>query len=138
MPLPSGGLELPFPAVSVPTNAQQLFNQYHASSKNLVSADLSSLSLQMLSPAGQNFDFLDSVQVFVSAADQQEVMIAYSNGVPKGQTTLNLTAVPGVNLKNYIVQDTISIRLSAHINAVPASGSQVKLSASFHVVANPL
>ena len=66
MQLPAGGVDLPFPAVSVATNAQQYFDQYHASSKNIVSADLSSMSIQITAPSGQYFDFLDKIELYIS------------------------------------------------------------------------
>ncbi len=138
MQLPAGGVELPFPPATVATNAQHYFDQYHASSKNIVSAALTSMSMQITAPAGQYFDFLDTIELYVSTESQPEVLVAYAYNIPKGQTTLDLTTMPGLNLKNYFVQDSIIVRLNAHINAVPAPGTTVQLSGKFHIVANPL
>ncbi len=136
--LPQGGLNLPIPPVSVATNAQQIFDQYHASSKNLVSANLNNADLQITAPAGQYFDFVDTIQVFISTEGLPEILVAYLYNIPKGQTKINLVVVPGLNLKSYAVQDSVILRLNAHVNAIPVQGTQVLTEGAFHVVANPL
>ncbi len=136
--LPGGGLNLPIPPVEVAINAQQIFDQYHASSKNLVEANLANADLQITAPAGQYFDFVDSIQVFISTEGLPEVLMAYLYNVPKGQTKINLIVVPGLNLKDYAVQDSVTLRLNAHVNAIPASGTQMLTEGAFHITANPL
>jgi hypothetical protein len=137
-PLPPGGITLPFPAVPVPTNAQQYISTYHTSADKILAVNLKSLSLQILSPAGQTFDFLDNVDLYISAKNQQEVLIASQHTVAKGLTTLQLNADESVNLKNYFIQDTMYFRMTTHINAVPPDSAQLKISSVFHVLANPL
>lgn len=136
--LPAGGLDLPFPAITVATNAQQYFDQYHASSKNVVSVYLSSLNMQVIAPPNQYFDFLDTIQFFISTETQPEVLVAYAYNIPKLQQAIMLTVVPGLDLKNYFVQDSMTVRLNAHINAVPASGTQLQINGQFRCTANPL
>ena len=59
-----------------------------------------------------NFDFVDEIHIFVAPAGTSAlpmVEIASSKPVPKGQTTLKLDIVPGVDLLPYInVGATIS------------------------------
>ena len=138
VPLPPGGVSLPFPAFPVVTNSQQYIAQYKTSTGKIVSFGLGSMVIDILSPASQNFNFLDSIQIFISANNQPEVLVAYQYAVPKGATMLNLYAVPNVNLKNYFIQDTMYFRVSSHINAVPASGTQLNIVSAFNLVANPL
>ena len=108
--LPGGGISIPFPAVPFATNSAQYMVIYGTEANKIISVDLKSLELQIQAPATQNFDFLDSVQVYISAAGQPELLIAYQDGIAKGQTTLNMNTVTNVNLKNYFIQDTIYIR----------------------------
>ena len=51
---------------------------------------------------------------------------------------MNLTVVPGLNLKNYIVGDSVTVRLNAYVNDVPVPGGRLLLSGDFQVTANPL
>lgn len=136
--LPPGGLALPFPATGIPTNSQQTLAQYNVSSSKIVSVYLQSLSIQIIAPNNQNFDFLDTIQLYISVPLQPEVLVAYEYNIPKGQNTLTLTPVADVNLKNYFLADTMYFRLYAHINAIPASGTQLNISSNFHLLANPL
>ena len=138
MPIPGGSVQLPFPPVTVAINAQQYFNQYHASAKNVVSASLGSMSLQITTPETQYFDFLNTIQLSVSTEIQPVVLVAYLYDVPKGQKTINLIITPGVDLKDYVTGDSITVQLNAYVNAVPAPGTQIYLSGNFNVTANPL
>lgn len=136
--LPNGGINLDFPSVAFATNSQQYISQYKTAANMIVDVDLQSLALQIQAPAGQTFDFLDNVQVYISSKTQPEMLIASQSSIPKGQTTLNLVTDPTVNLKDYFVEDTIYFRLSSHINAVPLSGAQLNIASVFHMLANPL
>jgi hypothetical protein len=136
--LPSGGVDLPSVTVGIATNSKAYLSQYGTAANMIVSVDLKSLAIQIQSPSNQNFDFLDNVQVYLSANDQPEVQVVSDSNIPKGSTTLNLTTNTTVNLKNYYTQDTIYLRLAAHINAVPTAGEQLNISSVFHLVANPL
>ena len=69
------------------------------------------------SPSG-NFDFVDEIHIFVAPSSGSAlpmVEIANSKPVPKGQTTLELTIVPGIDLLPYInAGATISASASGH------------------------
>ena len=136
--LPAGGVALDFPSVAFATNSQQYISQYKTAANMIIDVDLKSLSFQILSPADQNFDFLDNVEVYMHSTTQPEVLIASQYSVPKGQTTLDVTTNPLVNLKDYFVDDTIYFRLNTHINAVPLKGAQMNISSVMHLLANPL
>jgi hypothetical protein len=136
--LPSGGLSLPFPTVSFATNSQQYLSQYGTAANMVLNVYLKTLALQITSPASQNFDYLDSVQLYISANSQPEMLAAWAYNIPKGQSTLNFTTNTEVNLKNYFIQDTIYFRLQAHINSVPATGTELNIASVFHLLANPL
>jgi hypothetical protein len=137
VPIP-GGITLPFPSVPFATNSKDIMAQYKTSADKIIKVSLKGLSLQILSPAGQNFDFMDSIQIYMSATTQPEVLIAHQYEISKGQTTLTLVTDTSVNLKDYFVQDTISYRLTTHINATPPQGTQLNISSVFHLLANPL
>jgi hypothetical protein len=136
--LPTGGVALDFPSVAFATNSQQYISQYKTAANMIIDVDLKSLALQILSPADQNFDFLDNVEVYIHSTTQPEVLIASQYNVSKGVTTLDITTNPLINLKNYFVDDTIYFRLNTHINAVPLQGAQMNISSVMHLLANPL
>ena len=136
--LPPGGAALALPSIPFATNSQIYISQNNTAANMILDVSLKSLTLQILSPSDQNFDFLDNIQVFLSSKTLPEVLVAYQTSVPKGQTTLDLSTNPLVNLKDYFIQDTIYFRLTTHINATPLSGTQLNIASVFHMLANPL
>jgi hypothetical protein len=136
--LPAGGISLSFPAVGFATNSQQYISQYNTAVSLITDVDLKSLELQILSPATQNFNFIDSVQIYISAPSQPLVLVAYEYNLPQGSTSLNLTTLTSVNLKNYFVQDSIYFTLVTRLNAIPATGTQMNMAAQLNLLANPL
>ena len=136
-PLPAGGASLPFPAVPFATNSKSYLEQYHTTSAKVIKVGLKSMVIELTTPPGQNFDFLDTVQLFISAPSQAEVLVAYKYSIPQGQTSLKLTT-SDVNLKDYFLADTMYIRTNMHVNAVPAPNAQMNIKSVFNLVANPL
>ena len=72
------------------------------------SANLKQVEFQVTphaSPSG-NFDFVDEIHIFVAPSQSSSslpmVEIATLKPVPKGQTTIDLTIVPGIDLLPYI------------------------------------
>ncbi len=136
--LPGSGISLSLPTVPFATNSQQYISQYNTAANKIQEVDLDSFAMQVLSPGSQNFDFLDSVQLYLSAPSQPEVLVAYNYDIARGQTTLNLNTITSVDLKSYFIQDTIYLRINTHINAIPATGTQLNTNTVFHMLANLL
>ena len=138
VPLPAGGLKLNIPAVGFATNAQTYISANKTSADKINKVDLKSLNLRIVLPSGSNFNFVDSVWIYISAKSQPEQLVAYKYGVEKGQSAIDMYTLTDVNLKNYFIQDSISFRLSTHINATPDSTNKFGIGTIFHMNANPL
>lgn len=136
--LPNGGVALPQVTVGLATNSAQTLQQYGTAAHMVQSVTLKSLAITIQSPAGQNFDFLDNIQVYISAAGMPELLAASASNIPKGTTTLDLTTNTDVNLKAYYLMDVVNLRMTGHINAVPPGGEVLNLASVFHITANPL
>jgi hypothetical protein len=136
--LPTGGIPLPFPKVGIATNSQQYIAEYGTATNLVINVYLKSLAIQIQTPPGQNFNFLDYMDVYISSKTQPEVLIASQHAVAKGQSTLTLVPDTTINLKSYFLEDTIYFRLSAHINAIPPAGEELNIATVLHLLANPL
>jgi hypothetical protein len=134
--LPPGGVSASFPAFPFATNIQTYLDQYDIEWENVVEVTPLRLTLEVIHP-NHNFDYVDSVQVFLSAPNLPEVMIAYSYTVPKGKMVIYLQNVQDLNLKDYFLKETVYYRINTHINKVPA-GEQFTVSSIFHLKANQL
>lgn len=132
------GVSLSFPSIAVATNSQQYLKTYGTAANMVTFVYLKSLAIAIISPTNRNFDFLDRVDLYLSAQDLPEQLVASQNNIPKGASTLNLVTNTSVNLKDYFVKDTIYFRLDARINAIPPAGEELNISSVFHMTANPL
>ena len=119
------------------TNADDVLSNNNTSSDKLISAELSKLSMKITQPATQNFDFLDTVRVYLSADGLPEVLAAKQYPIGKGLQKVDMDTT-GVALKPYFLQDSVRIRLNAHANALPMSGTKLSLNSTFRITANPL
>lgn len=108
-------LPAPFPINIDVKQQEQAHNTGPASSANLKSLTFAATPHAM--PSG-NFDFVDEIHIFIAAPSGSAlpmVEIANSTPVPKGQTTLNLTVLPNIDLLPYInAGATISAQASGH------------------------
>jgi hypothetical protein len=136
-PLPVS-VPISFPAVAVATDSKEQLSKYGTAANLVVTVYLKSLALQIQPPTSGNFNFLDNVQVYLSAKNLPEKLVAFQTNIPKGTSTLNLGTNTEVNLKDYFLQDTIYLRLNASINAIPPSGVKLDVNSIFHMIANPL
>lgn len=135
--LPQGGITASFPTISFATNAQDYIKQYNTSSDKIVSVKLAKFNLTMLQPANGNFDYVDTVRIYLGATGMSEKLAAYKYGIAKGQNTISLDKSSD-EFKEYFLQDSMSIRISAHFIAVPDSNSKIHMETGFNMVANPL
>lgn len=131
-------LPLSFPATGVETNSKENLSKYGTATNLVTTVYLKSLSLQIKSPAGKTFNFLDNVQVYISAEGLPEQLVAYQYNIPKGRSVLDLATNTDVNLKEYYLKDIIYLRMITTINAIPPTGVVLGVNSVFHMVANPL
>ena len=101
---PSGTpLDEAFPQLGFNIDLQEQLDQRNAGPAQAVR--MKSFQLRITeSSEGQNFDFLDSMTIFVDAENQAKQRIAWIEDVPEGQRRLDFTTDQEVNLKPYIEQ----------------------------------
>jgi hypothetical protein len=119
------------------TNYQSYLNTYHTSSDKVISTKMKKLSMRITTPANQNFDFLDTVRLYVYAPGLPEVLAAYKTPVPKGTQLVDLDVID-VDLKQYFLKDSMYVRLNGFVNTLPQPNTNVNLSTTFRLKANPL
>lgn len=135
--LPSGGLNADFPKLANATNAQQYIKDYNTSPDKISNVIISKLGLEMSEPSGANFDYIDSVKVYISATGMEEHLVGYKYGIPKGTQSIDLTR-DDINLKEYFLKDSIYFRINAHFVEVPKDSGKMDIKSVFSLVATPL
>ena len=134
-PLPVGiSLDLPY---AFATDYKTWLETYNTSSDLVTSTTMKDLTLKVIDPPSGNFDWMDTIRVYISGNGLPEVLAAYKYPVPKGIQTLNMDIVDQ-NLKQYFLQDSVHVRLNGYVNALPAQGTKLNLGTTWHLVANPI
>ncbi len=91
---------------------QELKNQ-GVTKSDVDSVHLKSFSLTITAPAGQTFDFMDSVSFSIETDGQPKALVAKLDAVPKGATKIELTVETSLELAPYVVAP--SMRMSTSV-----------------------
>lgn len=138
--IPSGGIiNLPFQIFTpdIETNSAQEFETNKTEAKLVRSAFLKSLTLNIHQPTQADFDFLRSVEIFISAENLEEKRIAFQTNVPQtGLKTLLLDTDDTLDLKEYIKRDSYKLRVQAVTRQLPGSDVELRINSRFEVEAN--
>lgn len=136
---PPGGMSVTLPALALPTNSQHYIDSFHTSPDKILRVNLGTLSMAQSGNADtNNFNFVDSIEVYVYGQTLPRQLIAYKYDIPKGIDSLSLDTVSNTNLKPYFLLDTMYIQVAAHYNSIPAGNTVLGIYSVFHVLANPL
>lgn len=91
--------------------SQELKNQ-GVTKSDVDSVHLQTFTLAVKAPAGQNFDFMDSISFSVETQGQPKAVVAKLDSVPKGATTLDLTVEKSLELAPYVVAPSMRMTTS--------------------------
>lgn len=136
----STGINLPFNLFSpdVETNSEATF-AINDTRKDLVEEiRLTSLAVEHQSPAGEDFSFLKSVRIYISAEGLTEVQIAWKENIPDTAGTLISLDVSGDDLKEYIKKDKFTLRVNTVTDEFLTADHEVKIHSVFFVDAKIL
>ncbi len=138
--IPSGGIvNLPFQIFTpdIETNSAQEFETNKTEARLVRAAFLKSLTLNIHQPNQANFDFLRSVEIFISAANLEEKRIAAQTDIPQtGLKTLSVGTDDAIDLKDYIKGDKYKLRVQAVTRQLPGSDVTIRINSRFEVEAN--
>ena len=135
--LPLGGFTGYVPTMAIATNSKQYIGESGTTPDLVKHARLTKMSAAILQPAGANFDFMDTVRMYLSGPGLEEKLVAYKYGIPKGTQTLDLD-VDTMNLKPYFIKDSMYVRFGGHFVGTPDSTTKLELKATINMLANPL
>lgn len=136
----STGINLPFNVFSpdVETDAESEF-EINNTRKDLVEEImLTKLTLDITSPNDQNFTFLKSVNIYISAEGLDEIEVAYKEDIPENigqQLDLETT---NTDIKEYIKKDNFNLRVNTVTDEFLNDDVDIDISSQFHVDAKVL
>jgi hypothetical protein len=129
-------IEVVTPGVS--TNWEGDFSNNNTNKDQLREMHLRELVLNITAPAGETFDFLENIHIFISADGLQEAEIAYKDNIPDniGQTlTLD---TKDVDISPYAKKDAFKLRVQAKQRSVNSDDVSIRADMTFKVTADVL
>ena len=106
--LPAGLFEIPF-QIDIEANTKAM------GTGPARSAHLKAITLTIVAPADETFEFLDTISIFVQAEGLERREVAKSGNVP-AQGSVNLDIVPGIDLLPYVKKGaTLSATATGHL-----------------------
>jgi hypothetical protein len=117
------------------TNYQSYMSQYNTSPQKVISVKMKKLSLKITNPPNGNFNFLDSIVVYVLSNGQEK--LAGFKAIPNGvqEVELNIT---NEDYKQEFLEDSVHVKLRGFLSEIPVNGTKIDVSTVFHLLANPL
>lgn len=135
--IPAGGINFSLPKEAIETNSEEALALYNTTPENIISVKMSRFAQKVTDPQNANFDFFDSLRVYLSVPGLPEKMVAHTYHIPKGCAKLDLEYTDE-NLKDYFLRDTVYMRIQGHFVALPDEATQYKIDLNFNLLANPI
>jgi hypothetical protein len=101
------------------------------------SVKLEEMKLTITSPAGKSFSFLKDIQLYLSAPNLPEILVAEKLNVSSTTGEL-LLDVKDVELKEYLKKDKLSLRSQVLTDEMLTQSIQIKADSRFFVDAKIL
>lgn len=128
-------VDLPFNAGTpeVTSNSESTFENNNTNKDLIESIELRSMEMVITAPEDGDFDFLNSVKIYISAENEDEVIIAWLEDIPENsESTLNLETT-SEDLKNYIKSDTYTLRVEAVTDGLVSEDHNIDVNSTFFV-----
>ncbi|WP_086475865.1 hypothetical protein [Arenibacter amylolyticus] len=136
----SAGMDLPFDVFTpkTETNSSSEFAVNDTRKDLIEEIVLRKLTLSIISPEGEDFSFLESITVFMSAEDLPEIKIAWNDEVSATVGGVLELEVSDDDLKEYIKKDSYSLRVNTVTDELLKSDHEIEIASIFFVDAKIL
>lgn len=134
----SGLINTPFISpVPVTMSSQETFKNNNTSANLVKDVRLSKLTLTIVDPTAENFDFLKNIKIYIGADQADKVLLASLDNVPTGVSTVELIS-NNTKLDKYIKASSYTLYTEVALRSNVAEEITVKADSKFKVTADPL
>ncbi|WP_289061290.1 hypothetical protein [uncultured Zobellia sp.] len=136
----TAGIDLPFEIFTpdVETNSESEFEVNDTRKDLIEEIKLTKLELEITSPDDSDFSFLESLKVYISAEDLDEIMIASKDEIEETVGDVLDVDVIDVDLKDYIKKDKFNLRLETVTDEAMSTDHEIDVNSTFFVDAKIL
>ncbi|OWP64372.1 hypothetical protein CDA63_04890 [Hymenobacter amundsenii] len=137
----SGGFPLgqvvPLTPVSVTTRSEEKFKNENTNANLVKDVKLDRLTLTISDPNSENFDFLQSINIYISTNQSNKILLASQDNVPTGVNTIQLTPTTQ-KLDIYVKASSYTLSTEAKIRKPISRDITIRTDSRFKVTADPL
>lgn len=131
------GQVVPLTPIAVPTRSDEKFKNENTSANLVKDVKLDRLTLTITDPNAENFDFLQSISLYISTDSNDRILLASLDNVPTGVTTLQLTPTTQ-KLDKYVKASSYTLSTEARIRRPISRDITIRTDSRFKVTADPL
>ena len=127
---------LSLPGATVNSSSSGTYSANNTSADRVQDVTLDRLALTVTDPAGQTFDFLKSVKIYIATDNSgtNKTLLASLSPVPTGQTTINLTP-SGAKLDLYLRSNSYTLYTDVELAQAVRQNTTVRADSRFNVKA---
>jgi len=131
------GQVVPLTPITVTSNSEETFKNNKTRAELVKDVTLDKLTLTITDPQGGDFDFLESIELYISSDNKPDVKLAGLDAVPQNATQIELQST-NAELDEYIKSDSYTIRTKAVLAKPVSSDVTIKADMRFKATADPL
>jgi hypothetical protein len=121
----------------IATNSTQSFENNNTRSDLVKDIKLNDIKLTVTDPAGKNFNFLKSVEIYISTNSSNEILLASNENIPMNVSVADLSATEE-KLDQYIKASSYKLRTRIVTRETLTQSVDVKVDLEFKVTAKSL
>jgi len=121
----------------VATKSDETFKNNNTRADLVKDVSLNKLSLTITDPSGQNFDFLQKIEIDISTNANDQIRLAYLDAVPRNATSIDLISTDA-RLDTYLKASSYTLTTKVQTNQALAREVTVRADSRFKVTADPL
>ncbi|MEH0158734.1 hypothetical protein V6R21_32160 [Limibacter armeniacum] len=99
---------------------------------------LKSMTLTIKSPEGEDFSFLESLAVTISAEGLEEQQIAFKDNIGENVSDVIEMEVEKINLREYILKDEFKLKVTTVTDELNSKSYDIEIFTKYHVNAEIL
>ena len=126
-----------FSPVAVTTRSEERFKNEDTRADLVKDVSLNKLTLTITDPNNENFNFLESVTLYISTDQNDRVPLATLNPVPADQKVIELKP-SGTKLDKHLKASSYTLTTEAKVKRAVSQDITMKADSRFKVTADPL
>jgi len=132
------GVAAPLSPVAVPTQSASTFKNNNTRADLVKDVSLNKLSLTIADPNSENFDFLRSIEIYISTGNgSDQILLASLSNIPTGVQSISLTPTKA-KLDSYLKAESYTLTTKATIAKAITRDITIRADSRFKVTADPL